>query len=474
MTRSPRLALAFAVLLAACSARPTPWPSLAPIPSATIPATIPQSSPVSADGVRTHLEALEAIADANGGIRTVGTGGYEASVQYVANELRDLGYAVETPEFEMATFTELPGATIAVAGGGTFTAGSDFHAMIYSAGGDIRAHVVAVGFADDESGGCTPADFADLPSGFIALAPPGPCFRRQVVENAIEAGAAALVVGYPQWPAGRVLRPTLLDPDGISIPAISASAEAGEALRAAAADGVEVHISLVTEIEQAMVHNVIAESHGIASRVVMLGGHLDSVHDGPGINDNGSGTAALLEVARLLAEEHPAARVRFAFWGGEEYALFGSRAYVDSLGTGARDEIAAYLNYDMLGSLNSVPFVYDQADGATGSAEIADFLVEYLEAEGIGAERADLGGASDHASFVEAGIPTGGIFSGASELKSSAQAEAFGGSADDPMDACYHLACDRADNVNVEQVAAFADAAVALSLAIATGQLPIP
>jgi len=124
--------------------------------------------------------------------------------------------------------------------------------------------------------------------------------------------------------------------------------------------------------------------------------------------------------------------------------------------------------------MNFVPLVYDQADAAAGSAEIADFLVDYLEAQGIGAELTDIGGASDHTFFVEAGIPTGGIFTGASELKSAAQAEAFGGTANDPMDACYHLACDTVANVNVEQVASLARAAVAVTLALASGQLPIP
>jgi Zn-dependent M28 family amino/carboxypeptidase len=333
---------------------------------------------------------------------------------------------------------------------------------------------VAVGFGEGERGGCSSAEWSELPAGSIALVPPGPCFRRDVVLNASDAGAAALVASFPQWPAGEVRRPTLLVPDEIDIPAISASAELGEALREAADAGATVHVSVQTEIVPGIVRNVIAESHGVADRVVMLGGHLDSVHDGPGINDNGSGTAALLELARVFADEHPDARVRFAFWGGEEYALLGSRAYVQALGTNQRGEIAAYLNLDMLGSTNFVPFVYDSTDGALGSAEISDFLVAYLESRGIGAERTDLRGASDHASFSDAGIPTGGIFSGATERKFPAQAEAFGGNADEPMDACYHLACDTVANVTLEIVASFAEAAAAVSLAIATGALPIP
>jgi Zn-dependent M28 family amino/carboxypeptidase len=345
--------------------------------------------------------------------------------------------------------------------------------MIYSAGGEIAATVAAVGF-ESESGGCAASDFANVPDGAIVLAPPGPCRRREVVLNAVQAGATALVVAYPQWPAGEVRRPTLLFPDGIEIPALSASGAVGEALRAAAEAGALVRIGVTTHIGQAMVHNVIAESHAISERVVMLGGHLDSVHDGPGLNDNGSGTAALVEVARVMAEQHPAARIRLAFWGGEEFGLFGSRAYVESLNEDARAEIAAYLNFDMLGSPNFVPFVYDSADAAPGSTAISDYLVERLEALGIGAERVDIGPASDHASFDEAHIPTGGIFSGASEMKTDAQATAFGGTAGAPMDACYHLACDRVENVNVGQVAAFAGVAASLALAIATGKLPMP
>ncbi|MEX0626667.1 MAG: M20/M25/M40 family metallo-hydrolase, partial [Chloroflexota bacterium] len=231
----------------------------------------------------------------------------------------------------MATFSEAPGASIRVgAGGPVFEGGPDFHAMIYSADGEITAPIALVGFANG-SGGCLASDFADFPDGAIALAPPGRCLRRDAVVNAGEAGASAMVVTYPNRSTGNVLRPTLLFPDGIEIPAISASGEVGDALRAAADGGTHVTISVDTEIGSAMVHNVIAESRADSERVVMLRGHLDSVHDGPGINDNGSGTAALLEVARVLAEQHPSSRVRFAFWAGEEFGSLGSRAYVESL-----------------------------------------------------------------------------------------------------------------------------------------------
>ena len=98
----------------------------------------------------------------------------------------------------------------------------------------------------------------------------------------------------------------------------------------------------------------------------MLGGHLDSVHDGPGINDDGSGVAALLEIARAVAGGVDGGRIRFAFWAGEEYGLYGSRAYVTSLSPEDVSALAGYLNLDMLGSLNAVPFVYDDSQAAPG------------------------------------------------------------------------------------------------------------
>jgi Zn-dependent M28 family amino/carboxypeptidase len=465
------MAAAIALLLAACGSGPSASPTI-PATGSAAPST-GQSAVIESGRIRTDLQALEAIATANGGIRTVGTVGYEASVEFVANRLRDLGYAVQTPEFEMDSFAEDPGASLSIDGGATFAGGADFHAMIYSASGEVRGRVVAIGFEDSESGGCQASDFADFPRGAVALTPPGRCFRRDVVLNAVAAGASALVVAYPQWPRGEVRRPTLLAAAGVDIPALSASGPLGKALQVAGNKGSQVTISVHTRIEAVTVRNVIAESHAVAERIVVLGGHLDSVNDGPGINDNGSGVAALLDVARVMATAHPSVRVRFALFAGEEYGLFGSLAYVDALHSAERGEIAAYLNLDMIGSPNFVPIVYDAPSAARGSRAITDFLVGYLRQAGIGAEPTDIGSSSDHVAFDGAGIPTGGIFSGASEIKTPHQAEAFGGTAGEALDACYHLACDTAANVNVDHVVVFAGAALALLVAVASGQLPL-
>jgi Zn-dependent M28 family amino/carboxypeptidase len=196
----------------------------------------------------------------------------------------------------------------------------------------------------------------------------------------------------------------------------------------------------------------------------VLGGHLDSVFEGPGINDNGSGVAALLEIARGLAASGvpDGVAVRIGLWGGEELGTIGSRAYVDGL----VDEVIAYLNLDMAGSLDGANLVYDEAHAADGSAAITAAYLAWFAERGEPTETVDLGGSSDHFGFIAAGIPTGGLFAGATESGSAAQ-PGTGGTGGPPADACYHLACDDLDNVDVERVALFAEATFAVTFALA-------
>jgi Zn-dependent M28 family amino/carboxypeptidase len=109
--------------------------------------------------------------------------------------------------------------------------------------------------------------------------------------------------------------------------------------------------------------NVIAgSSRGRKGRTIVVGAHLDSVEEGPGINDNGSGSSAILEIAEEIAQlpRDPRNRLRFAFWGAEEAGLVGSTAYVNELvANGQIGQIEANLNFDMVGSPNFVRFVYD-------------------------------------------------------------------------------------------------------------------
>ncbi|MEU9136960.1 M28 family metallopeptidase [Streptomyces sp. NPDC048404] len=193
-------------------------------------------------------------------------------------------------------------------------------------------------------------------------------------------------------------------------------------------------------------YNLIADwPGGDTGKVVMAGSHLDSVTAGPGINDNGSGSAAVLETALAVARAgyQPTKHLRFAWWGAEELGMVGSRYYVNSLTTANRSKISGYLNFDMIGSPNPGYFVYD--DDPT----IEKTFKTYFTGIGVATEIETEGdGRSDHAPFKSAGIPVGGLFSGADYIKTTAQAAKWGGTAGKAFDACYHSSCDKSSNIN--------------------------
>jgi Zn-dependent M28 family amino/carboxypeptidase len=266
-----------------------------------------------------------------------------------------------------------------------------------------------------------------------------------------------------------------LGPPQVRIPVLSASFAVGDALRNGkreGATGVTVRLETDMIAEQRTTRNVIAESRaGNPRNVVMVGGHLDSVQAGPGINDNGSGSAAILEAAEQLAGRRPRNKLRFVWWGAEELGLLGSRHYVSKLSEDARGRIALYINLDMVGSPNFVRFVYDgdgsdsRSDYPAGSGAIERVFARYLAARKLPYAQTGLGGGSDHAPFVQAGIPVGGLFTGTDEVKSAEQARIFGGSAGKPMDPCYHRACDTIANINMT---ALVQNSNALAYAVAT------
>ncbi|MFH9425519.1 M28 family metallopeptidase [Streptomyces sp. NPDC017529] len=193
-------------------------------------------------------------------------------------------------------------------------------------------------------------------------------------------------------------------------------------------------------------YNLLADwPGGSAERTVMAGAHLDSVTEGPGINDNGSASAGVLEVALAVSRTHfkPAQHLRFAWWGSEENGMAGSRHYVDSLAAGDRAKIDAYLNFDMIGSPNPGYFVYDD------DPRLEKVFKDHFAAENIATEIETEGdGRSDHAPFKDAGVPVGGLFSGADYIKTAEQAKKWGGTAGKAFDACYHASCDTAKNID--------------------------
>lgn len=236
----------------------------------------------------------------------------------------------------------------------------------------------------------------------------------------------------------------------------------GEPGYAASVDYVQAQldaVGFVTQVQEfdtwaGTSYNLIADwPGGDTANTVMMGAHLDSVDEGPGINDNGSGTAAILATALTFAEARadgtaaPANHVRFGFWGAEELGLLGSTHYVDSLTEAQVDDLAAYFNFDMVASPNPGWFVYD--DDPNGTA-MRDSLTALYDETGIDSDYIDVDGRSDHAAFMQRGIPTAGTFSGAEGYMTSAQAAKWGGEANAPFDACYHAACDDIDNLDLE------------------------
>lgn len=500
-------ALLVSLLLAACQAAPrpsVPGGSVAPggSPTTSASASTGTGGPepalaralrdaIDVDDVLADLDRLQQIADDHDGTRAAGTAGHEASVEFVADELRKAGYDVTLRPVDLTAFRQLAPSTLAIdaPGAPAFEDVRDFKAMTYSATGEATAKVFALGFdpaakPGDRNGlGCDAAAWAGVPAGVIVLLQPGPCPRHDAVVHAQEAGALAVITSYADWARDQVLRPTLIRPADIRIPVIGTTHAVGLALADAAAAGASVRVSTHTAAEPTSSMNVIAETPGgDASNVLMLGGHLDSAIDGPGINDDGSGVATILEIGRELSAitaADPAAaprwKVRIGFWTGEETGLFGSTAYARSLGQPGDGPIRAYLNLDMIGSPNGIRAVYDGAATSipTESAAITQLFTGALDAAGLPWELETIGATGDHYPFELAGIPVGGLYSGANERKSADEAARFGGTAGSPMDACYHLACDTKANLGLTLLEQLARTAAWVTGALASGEVAL-
>lgn len=476
--------------IASSPATPVPT-AAAPSSAASGPLSEALSDAVDVDDILADLARLQAIADEHGGNRATGSAGHAASVDFVADELRRAGFVVELQANMLPAFFQDAPSIIEIGAGGppALEDVRDFKAMLFSAAGDVTAPVFALGFdpaamPGDRGGvGCRPEDWAAVPAGVIVLAQPGPCRRADMVALAQAAGVLAVVTTYADWPRDQVRRP-VLNPD-ITIPVLGATHAVGLALADAAATGAQVHLVTHTRVERVSTVNVIAETPGgDPANIVMLGGHLDSVIDGPGINDNGSGTMTVLEIARevaALARATPAGRVpwkvRVAFWTGEEAGIMGSAAYAKALGTMRDGPIRAYLNFDMLGSPNGLRVVYDGSvtSRPPESTKIQGLFTGALEAAGLTWQTEAVGAASDHWPLEQAGIPIGGLFSGASEPKSPEQANLFGGTPGTAADPCYHLACDTVANVDPTLLEQLARAAAWVVGALAAGEaVPAP
>ena len=430
---------------------------------------------VTLDGVREHQSAFQAIADASDdpvypGTRAAGTEGYAESVEYVAGLLKDAGYDVTLDPVEI-TFN-FPAVLRQLT-----PVEADYETGVFtgSGSGTVEGRVIPVDInltpPRASTSGCEAADFAGLDwsgDADIALVQRGTCFFGTKAFYAEQAGAEAVIIfnqgNTPDREALIVADATSVDPPipgapgpiTHDIPVVGASFADGVALSQPGSTAFVEVLPAETRTD----YNVIAELEGKNDdNVVMAGAHLDSVIEGPGINDNGSGSAALLETALMMANLRPENTLRFAWWAAEEQGLVGSADYVAGLSQAERDRIALYLNYDMVGSPNYIFMIYDSdestfpaPEGVTippGSTAIEDLYESYYTSIGEPYDDTEYSGRSDYEAFILAGIPSGGLFTGAEEIKTPEQQAIWGGTAGEQFDPCYHEACDTIDNVDL-------------------------
>ncbi len=432
---------------------------------------------VTVGGVLEHERVFQRIANNNGGTRAAGTSGYDASAAYVVSRLRKAGYRVTTQEFTFPFYRELAPAQLSQVS----PTPTDYETATfdYSGSGDVTGTVVATNDVlippgptpSSSNSGCEAADFtpASATEDQVALIQRGTCTFEIKAANAAAAGYDAVIL-FNEGQPGRdaLVTGTLGNP--ASIPVVGLSFADGASLYAAAAGGpVVVNVVTATEADlNAVTTNIIADSKGgNPDKTIVVGAHLDSVQEGAGINDNGSGSATILEIAEEMnkLKVQPRQRVRFAFWGAEESGLLGSEHYVANLSDDELTTIVANLNFDMVGSPNYVRFVYDgdgsdtALAGPAGSAQIEQVFVDHFADAGLASSPTEFSGRSDYGPFIAVGIPAGGLFSGAEGLKTAEEAAVYGGTAGAAYDACYHQACDDISNLNTTALSEMGDAA---------------
>ena len=412
--------------------------------------------------VMRHLKSFQKIAEENGGNRSAGSAGHEMSANHIAQQLLAAGYNVEMQPFDFMKFEKISAKFGQEApSSAQYEEEKYFNVMTYSGSGTVSAPIKAVdvqlGLGNTSTSGCEAEDFSGFPKGHIALVQRGTCPFGDKAIHAQAAGAAGVVVFNQGNAADRMdlLNGTLSEGTSIKIPVFSVSYKS--AVELLEQEGVVLSMDANTIVERRVSFNVIAETKaGNPDSVLMIGAHLDSVKEGPGINDNGSGSAGILEVALKMRDVKVQNKIRFAWFSAEELGLIGSTKYVASLSEAQKSKISLFINVDMIGSPNYMIGVYDGdgsafgTKGPEGSGALEQLFHSFYASQGIKSVETELNGRSDYAAFSASGIPVGGIFTGAEGQKSEQQAALFGGVAGEAYDACYHKACDDLGNISLE------------------------
>jgi Zn-dependent M28 family amino/carboxypeptidase len=443
--RRPVPLLALALLVAACSSPPSPSSESPADPAREL------AGKVTVDGMYTHLRKFADIATANGHSRADGTPGYDASVEYVAGVLRDKGFDVQTPEFERLVLAQPGKPTLSVAGR-SFPV--DQASLLLTTPKD---GLNAPALRPQKPAGCNAADYgtADV-RGAIAVVDATGCSVVDKQNAAVGRGAIGVLVVSDAATPG-LFTPGYYQQLKVPVAVIGTAADA-QLRRTNAA----VRLTLDAQAATVKSRNVVAQTKtGDTHNVVVVGAHLDSVPGSPGINDDASGVAAVLETAAQLGNSPEVTNaVRFTFWGSQEAGLAGSTKYVAGLDRAGLDDIALYLNFDAIGSANAGYFTYDGDQSGqpnpdlpasripAGSAGIERTLAGYLNLAGVRPADMPLGQASDYSPFLAAGVPIGGITTGASQRKTDTQARLWGGQAGAPFDPGYHTLRDTIDNLD--------------------------
>lgn len=454
MMRPLASALIVIGLVAGCSSpRPAP-PASAPDLARGL------AQQVTADRLVTHLRTLQNVANANRGNRADGTPGYDASVDYVAKTLRDRGFNVSTPQFDRL-YNISPGKPALTVAGRTYQV-DQASLLVRTPPGGLTGPPVHPA----RPSGCAVGDYpAAVPKGAIAVVDDSGCSVVDKQNSALAKGAAALVV--LSAPSGQGPPPGLFVPGyfkQLTVPVAVVGASGASALERETAP-----VRLVLDAENVKIssRNVLAQTEtGSPHETIVVGAHLDGPRDGPGINDNASGVAAVLETALQLGPLAPVNNaVRFVFWGADEDGLNGVTDYVFGMDANQLNDIAMYLDFNLLGSPNAGYFTDDGdqsgppvpgiafGDVPEGSAGIERTLGGYLNLAGKRPADMPLGTKTDYHPFMIAGVPVGGMTTGASQQKTTVQARLWGGQAGVPFDPNYQGPRDTVDAVNREALA---------------------
>ena len=434
-------------------------------------------------GIRGHLKKLQGIATANGGQRSTGSAGHEKSADYVLAKLKATGYYnVSSQPFVATVWNELAAPTLSAtpAPPSPWAANTDYATMSGSGSGAVSdAPIAVIDFtpptsqASTSSAGCEAADFPASLAGTVAVIQRGTCDFGLKAKNAQDRGAVAVIIfneGTLGDPERNGLINGTVEDYGVTIPALEMTYAAGRYL--VDHPTAKVSLSASTRTDRMPTRNVIAETKtGRTDRTVVVGAHLDSVPEGPGINDDGSGSATDLEVALQMAKMNikPTNQVRFIWFSGEEQGLLGSDFYVSQLSKTGISNIQAMLDFDMLASPNYAELIYDgdgsefPVSGPGGSGSVESVFQKFFDARGEYTERIPFDGRSDYDAFTTVGIPAGGVFTGAEDHKTSDEVPFWGGTVSEGLsgqyDPCYHLACDRyPSNINNKVLSIMSDA----------------